>query len=405
MSEVKMRIGMMTDGYKPHISGITNYIALNKAHLEKMGHDVFVFTFGDENYQDDEANVIRSPGLPLLDTGFYVNLRYNEKARHLLRTIDLAHVHHPFMSGSLALRYCRSRGIPIIFTNHTRYDLYAHAYLPVLGELISEASMSAYLPVFCRLCDLVIAPSAGMRDVLVSFGVDAPIEVVPNGVDIRPFSQASNQLDRAQFGFSPDEVLLIYVGRLGPEKNLSFLLRSFAGTAKAYDHIGLLLVGDGPERENLQEQAGYLKIDNRVHFAGSIPYEQMPDYLGMADAFVTASVTEVHPLSVIEAMAAGLPVLGIQSPGVGDTVADGVTGLLAEEEDLAVFTARMVRLVTEHQQRCEMGQRARLAAQDYAIERTTQMLLERYQTVLRNASGRKLGWRAKLQRFLDRWIV
>jgi glycosyltransferase involved in cell wall biosynthesis len=394
---------MMTDTYKPHISGITNYIALNKAHLEKMGHEVYVFTFGDENYPSDENHVIRSPGLPLLDTGYYVNLRYNEKARHLLFTMDIAHVHHPFMSGSLALRYCRPRGIPIIFTNHTRYDLYAHAYLPLLGELISETSMSAYLPVFCRLCDLIIAPSPGMRDVLVRFGVDAPIDVVPNGVDIHPFRQALNPLDRAQFGFGPDDVVLIYVGRLGPEKNLSFLLRSFAGTAKAYDHIGLILVGDGPEREDLQEQAAYLKIDKRVYFTGSIPYEQMPGYLSMADAFVTASVTEVHPLSVIEAMAAGLPVLGIQSPGVGDTVEDGVTGLLAEEEDLAVFTAKMVRLVTDHRQRGEMGQCARRTAENYAIERTTQMLLERYQAVVQKAGGRKYGLRAKLQRFLDRW--
>ena len=109
--------------------------------------------------------------------------------------------------------------------------------------------------------------------------------------------------------------------------------------------------------------------------------------------------------NLLEMLAAGLPVLGIQSPGVGDTIADGITGLLAEEEDLAVFTARMVRLVTEHQQRCEMGQRARQAAEDYAIEHTTQMMLERYQTVVRKAGGRKHGLRARLQRFLDRWYI
>jgi len=394
---------MMADLYKPHISGITTYITLNKTHLEKMGHDVFVFTFGDENYVDEETNVIRSPGLPLLDTGYYINLNYNTKARHLLYTMQVVHVHHPFLSGSLALRYCRPRGIPILFTNHTRYDLYAHAYLPILGEFITETSMATYLPVFCRLCDLVIAPSAGMRDVLIKFGVDAPIDVVPNGLNIRPFRQVPEKMDRSQFGFNPQDVLLIYVGRLGPEKNLSFLLRSFAGAAKAYDHIGLILVGDGPERDNLQDQVRYMKIDNRVCFTGMIPYEQMPGYLCMADAFVTASVTEVHPFTVIEAMAAGLPVLGIQSPGVGDTVEDGVTGFIAEEEDLATFTARMVRLVTDHQQRQEMGQRAQQAAENYAIERTTQMMLERYQAVIQKSSGRKNVFRAALRRLLDMW--
>ena len=400
-----MRIGMMADVYKPHISGITTYVTLNKTHLEEMGHEVFVFTFGDENYLDEETNVIRSPGLPLLDTGYYINLNYNKKARHLLYTMQVVHVHHPFLSGSLALRYCRPRGIPIIFTNHTRYDLYAHAYLPILGEFITETSMATYLPVFCRLCDLVIAPSAGMRDVLTSFGVDAPIDVVPNGLDIRPFRQVSEKMDRAQFGFKPEDVLLIFVGRLGPEKNLSFLLRSFSGAAKAYDHIGLILVGDGPERDNLQDQVRYMKIDHRVCFTGMVPYEQLPGYLSMADAFVTASVTEVHPFTVIEAMAAGLPVLGIQSPGVGDSIEDGVTGFIAEEEDLATFTARMVRLVTDHQQRHDMGRRAQQAAENYAIERTTQMMLERYQAVIQKSSGRKNVFRAAVQRIMDLWNI
>ncbi len=398
-----MRIGMMADVYKPHVSGITTYIALNKAYLEQKGHEVFVFTFGDEDYPDTEKNVIRSAGLPLLDTGYFISLRYGNHARHVLHTMDVVHVHHPFLSGSLALRYCRPRGIPIIFTNHTRYDLYAQAYLPVLPDIIGETTMAAYLPAYCRNCDLVIAPSNGMRQVLERFGVDVPVDVVPNGVDLQPLRAHANPLDRADFGFTPEDVLLIYVGRLGPEKNLHFLLRSFAGAAQAYDHIGLLLVGDGPERDNLQDQAAAMHMQKRIHFTGMVPYEQLPGYLGMADAFVTASVTEVHPLSVIEAMATGLPVLGIQSPGVGDTIEDGLTGLLVQEEDLAAFTAKMVRLVTDHEQRKNMGAQARQAAEKYSIERTTEMMIARYLSVIQNTNGRKRGMRASLLRMMDGW--
>ena len=108
-----MRIGMLADVYKPHVSGITNYISLNKRYLELAGHQVYVFTFGDETYPDDEPNVIRSEGLPLRDTGYYLSLRYSPQARVLLGTMDLVHIQHPFLSGSLALRYCRPRGIPI----------------------------------------------------------------------------------------------------------------------------------------------------------------------------------------------------------------------------------------------------------------------------------------------------
>lgn len=398
-----MRIGMMADVYKPHVSGITTYISLNKTHLEKKGHEVFVFTFGDEDYTDLEKNIIRSPGLPLLDTGYYISLRYSSHARRMLHSMDVVHVHHPFLSGSLALRYCRPRGIPIVFTNHTRYDLYAHAYLPVLADVIGETTMAAYLPPFCRNCDLTISPSNGMRQVLHHFGVDVDIDVVPNGVNLMPFREQTRPLTRENFGFSHEDTVLIYVGRLGPEKNLHFLLRSFSGAAQAYDHIALLLVGDGPQRDDLQDLVRNSNLEHRVHFTGMVPYEQLPSYLATADAFVTASVTEVHPLSVIEAMASGLPVLGIQSPGVGDTIEDGQTGLIVQSEDIAAFTAKMVRIATNHQQRREMGVLARQAAEKYAIENTTEMMIERYHKVVQASSGRKRSLRAALLRVMDSW--
>lgn len=400
-----MRIGMLADVYKPHISGVTNHIALNKRFLEKAGHEVFVFTFGDEDFEDDEANVIRSPGLPLVDTGFYLSFRYSLAAQKLLRTMDVVHAHHPFLSGRLALRYCEPRNIPIAFTNHTRYDLYTQAYLPMIPDVVSEALLQAYLPSFCRSCDLVIAPSAGMRDVLRKLGVDCHIEVLPNGVDLSPIRSVKDPISRSELGFSEEDVLLIYTGRLGPEKNLPLLLRSFAGTAKAYDHVGLLIVGDGPERDNLEDRVQYMGIADRVHFTGLVPYEEMPRYLAAADAFVTASVTEVHPLSVIEAMAAGLPVLGIDSPGVSDTIEDEVTGFIAPEADLAIFTALMVRLVTDHECREKMGKLAMQKADDYAIERTAPRLLEKYEHIISQSSKRKRTLRSWLSWGIDRILA
>ncbi|HEX2698193.1 MAG TPA: glycosyltransferase, partial [Anaerolineales bacterium] len=180
-----MRIGMLADAYKPRVSGITNYIDLNKRYLEKAGHDVFVFTFGDQDYQDDELRVIRSPGLPLVDTGYYLSFSYSPEAKKLLQTMDVVHVHHPFLSGRLALRYCQPLHIPIVFTNHTRYDLYAQAYLPILPEEISDSLLQAYISSFCEAMDLVVSPSPGMANVLREMGVTSHIEVVPNGVELQ----------------------------------------------------------------------------------------------------------------------------------------------------------------------------------------------------------------------------
>jgi 1,2-diacylglycerol 3-alpha-glucosyltransferase len=399
-----MRIGMMADVYKPHVSGITNHIALTKRFLEAAGHQVFVFTFGEEDEHEDEVNIIRSPGLPLVDTGYYINIRYNHLAQKILRTMDVVHVHHPFLSGRLALRYCLPRNIPVVFTNHTRYDLYAHAYLPVLPEGVGETFLKAYLPSFCSDCDLVIAPSPGMLEVLRHLGVSSPVEVVPNGVNLSPLRAELKPLHRDSLGFKSSDVVLVYSGRLGPEKNLSFLLRAFAGTAKAYDNVGLLILGSGPERENLEDRVQYMHIADRVRFTGMIPYADVPRYLAATDAFVTASVTEVHPLSVIEAMASGLPVLGIKSPGVGDIICDGRNGLLAEEEDIAVFTAKMVRLVTDHNYRAQLGCQAQRDSANFAIERTTGILVQHYQLLMTRANGRKRGLRARLAQIIDGWF-
>jgi glycosyltransferase involved in cell wall biosynthesis len=397
-----MRIGMMVDLYKPHISGVTNYVELNKRFLEEAGHQVYVFTFGNENFPDDEVNVIRTPGLPFKDTDLQFNLTYNKRARQILYTMDVAHVHHPFLSGTLALRYCRPRSIPIIFTNHTRYDLYAQAYLPMLPEAVGEAAMKTYLPPFCRACDLVISPSQGMADVLTRFGVDSGITVVPNGVELERFFAPLIPIERAELGIPDIGIVLAYIGRVAPEKNLAFLLRAFNGVAEAFPDVHLLIVGSGPELENIQSQAANLNQGSRIHFTGFIPYDQLPQYLAVVDAFVTSSVSEVHPLSVIEAMAAGLPVLGISSPGIKDTVNDNHTGFLASN-DLAAFTAKMVRIVTEHKLRKRMGQNAREASKIYDIRLTSKLMLGHYERLVQEASDHHRGLRYRALRLMDKW--
>ena len=230
---LRMRIGMMTDVYKPHVSGITNYISLNKEYLEKAGHEVFIFTFGDLDYADDEDDVVRSPGFPLTDTGYYLSFRYSRRAKALLQTMDLVHVHHPFLSGRLALNYCRPLRIPIVFTNHTRYDLYAQAYLPLLPEELSDTFLQTYMPTFCQAVDLVISPSAGMGEVLKKAGRHQfPLRSSPTAwTPALPLG-----LRRLPEGFrvQEEDILLIYSGRLGPEKNLDFLIHAFAGNCRGH---------------------------------------------------------------------------------------------------------------------------------------------------------------------------
>lgn len=399
-----MKIGMMADTYKPYVSGITSYIDLNKRALEKSGHEVYVFTFGDLDHKDEELRVIRSPGLPLADTGFYLSLRYKTAHKKLLRTMDVVHVHHPFLSGRLALAYCRPENIPIVFTNHTRFDLYAQARLPLMPQEVSLSLLQAYMPDFCESMDLVISPSEGMKKVLRQFGVEGHIEVVPNGADLTNFHNAK-PLPRSDFGFSDDDILLIYTGRIAPEKNLEFLIQAFAGVAEILPNVYLLIVGGGQKEhvEEVKPLPAEFGVEDRVRFVGMVPYEKLPSYLAMCDVFVTASVTEVHPFTVIEAMGTGLPIMGIDSPGVGDSVVDGESGLLARE-DLASYTAKLTYLCLNRDLHKKFGEAARAASEQFSIDRTTKIMLSHYTRLTQNTKPLKPKLDERLKAILEEFL-
>jgi 1,2-diacylglycerol 3-alpha-glucosyltransferase len=397
-----VRIGMMADLYMTQVSGVTNSLTLTKRWLEKMGHDVYLFTFGDDEVIDNEKNIIRTTGLPVVDTGFYLNLRYNRLARQLLYTMDIAHVHHPFVSGSLAMRYCSPRNIPIVFTNHSRYDLITQAYIPFLPESISDAALKAYLTPFYKACDLIIVPSASMIKVLKEhFNLVTPVEVIPNGLDLTPYRSISQPIDRSVFGFTNNQVISTYIGRLSPEKNLSLLIRAFYGMSMTYDHVRLLIVGDGPDRENLENQIKHMDIADKVFFTGMVDYENIPAYLAASDIFVTPSSSETFGLSTVEAMAAGLPVLGMDAPGSRDIIEDGVTGLITSD-DISVFTAKLILLSTDHEIRKRMRKQAFEFSKKYDIQTTSESLFQHYQRLVEVSKTRRKGPIFKVNRLLDK---
>ncbi len=398
-----MRIGMVTACYKPVINGVTRMVELYKRELEALGHDVIVFTLGDPDPAGEEAGVVRSPAIPVGD-GYYVTMRYTHAAQDLLRKMDIIHCHHLFMSVEMAHRYANC---PVVYTNHTRYDLYTGAYIS-LPQPAADALMRQLWPDFTDLADVVITPSESVRQIMRNFGVQRPIEVIENGVDLRPFSHPTHPCAKEDLGVPANAILFIYVGRLSPEKNLELLLRQFAIARDLVPNAHLMLVGKGSLADGLPDLAAELGVAAAVHFAGAVPYAGVADYLAAADLFVTASVTEVHPLTIIEAMAAGLPVAATRSPGVVDTVDSGVNGLLTREPD-GGLAAAMVGLALDENRRRRMAQAAQTASHRFDIKRTIGRTVELYERLqverpdLRREKehGRWAKNRGRLQPLLD----
>lgn len=369
-----MRIGLLTDGYRPGTNGVIHFISRHKRTLESLGHEAFVFTWGQQN-PDDEPGVVRSPGLRFIKPGYHVAFSYSRQARQLLQTMDVLHANQPVLSGTLALRYSRRYDIPTALTCHSRYDLLGVTLLPFIPLSFYRAILRAYLRRCGHRYGVVTTPSAEAARMMRDLGLEGPIEVVPYGIELDHYRQVKGQPGRQELGLPEDAVVALFVGRLAAEKNVAFLMEALTQPALAHAH--LLVVGDGPQRHDLETRARELALTNRVRFVGEITHDQVPPYFALVDLFVTASRIEVLPRSVIEAMAAGLPIVGIDQPWIRQLVRPGTNGLLADPQASAL--ARVwARMVKDPALRTRLAEGALTASERYSVHRTTARMVNLY---------------------------
>lgn len=390
-----MRIGIVTECYRPVINGVVFSILNFKDALESRGHEVFVFTptNGSEN---SEKGLIacRSIGHPAYP-GYGLTLPLTRSQRAIAATLDVIHVHHPFVMGRHALTMARGHNKPLVFTNHTQYTQYSH-YIPLLGGMLRGA-LESYVTSFIQQCDLVVAPSEGISRYLRAQHVTRPISVVPNGIDTAKFTGL--KLDRREakewLGLKPDTTVVLYSGRIALEKNLDFLLDSFKILLgkTAGSNVNLVVAGSGPQEENFRKMVTARELDDSVVMLGAIAYDEMPKVYRAADLFATASTTEVHPLTIMEALASGLPVVAVTAMGTGDIITHGEDGLLPEET-LEDFTGALARLLGDATLRDKMAENAQAGAIRFGVESSTTTLLAAYELAIAEHAKRSGSVRA-----------
>lgn len=372
-------VGIFTNAYRPAISGVVNCIDLTRKELLRQGHHPYVFTPQVRGYQGGPAGIFRFPSVNLSRmVRFPLPIPFSFKIISRMRDMGLQvlHTHHPFLLGELAYGYARFHRLPLVYTFHTQYELYSH-YVHFHQPTIRAMTRWAVLH-FSRRCDLIIAPSPMIADFLAENGVKAWTVTLPNAIDLSHFSQVqSGPLNvRRRLSIPEDAVLALYAGRVSREKNIDLLIRSFQPVVRNNPRAHLMIVGDGPERTRLEELATHLEIRPHVTFAGRVPYQEMPTYYRSADFFAMASVTEVKPLVVLEAMAAGLPVIAVAACGTADTLTHEREGLLCSEDEVAL-SGILQRAFEEN--RSVWSAHARQTAEAYSIGPYTRKLVELYE--------------------------
>ncbi|MBH9990059.1 MULTISPECIES: glycosyltransferase family 4 protein [unclassified Lactobacillus] len=303
-----MNIGIFTDSYFPQLSGVATSIKTLKDALEKQGHNVFIFTTTDPHIKRGavEANIFRFSSVPFISfTDRRVAFRGFFEATKVAREVklDIVHTQTEFALGMIGKYVAHQLKIPAIHTYHTMYEDYLHYVLN--GHLLRPYHVKQFTNVYLKNMDGVIAPSKRVEALLKRYRVDIPMRVIPTGVDVNSLNKAANNDMRQELGIPADAPVLLTLSRVAEEKKIDRILNAMPEIIDKFPETRLVIAGDGPDMEVLQEQVERLTLEDNVIFTGDVPHDDVGSYYKMADLFVSASDTETQGLTYIEALASG----------------------------------------------------------------------------------------------------
>lgn len=317
-----LRVGFFTEIYRPVVNGVVASVEALADGLRGRGHQVYCFAPHMPGSTDADGLVFRMPSLPLpTRTAYRLTLPVVSRANlnGIIKRLTIVHVHSPFVTGWMGLRYARRYGMPIVYTYHTQLEAYAH-YVPFEPNATRFAA-SQLTRTFANQADAVVVPTPAMAARLRDLGVTVRIEVVPSGIDVEHF--ASGRRDealRARLGIASGQRLVLYVGRLAKEKNVELLLHALARSDD--ESLKLVIAGDGPHRAELERIASECGAAASTRFLGAIDRSALPDLYASADAFAMPSTTETQGLVLAEALAAGAYVIAADAPQNRDVLGD-----------------------------------------------------------------------------------
>ncbi len=375
-----LRIGFFTEIYRPVVNGVVASVETLADGLRARGHRVYCFAPSMPGYTEAEGAVFRMPSLPLPTRTPYrltLPLVSRRNVNGIIKHLSLVHVHSPFVTGWMGMRYARRYGMPLVYTYHTQLEAYAH-YIPFEPHATRFAA-SQLTRAFANLADAVVVPTPAMAMRLRELGVRVRIEVVPSGIDVAHFGSGSrDEALRARLGAGAGDRLLLCVSRLGREKNVELLFEALAHGGDPT--LKLAIAGDGPLREELEQRARDVGVAGRTRFLGAVSRADLPALYASADAFVMPSTTETQGLVQAEALAAGAVVIAADAPQNRDVL--GGAGILVAATP-AGFARAFAEVTCERDPGAAAA--ARSSAERFSIDGQIDRILALYASLIRPA--------------------
>ena len=374
-----MKIGIFTDTYNPVTSGVVTSINMIEQEMKKRGHQVYVFTTSKSIQPNENQTLYMLNSIPLLIAKQYKNRVATFYSREIAKQIkelnlDIVHTQSEFSLGAFGKIISRKYDIPFIHTYHTMWEDYVHYITPIKGRNIYlKRLVRKFSRRFLRKAECVITPSNKTAKYLkYKCNVkNKPIYVIPTGIDIKPFSKSNFTLEeknklKESLGIKPEEKVILFLGRVATEKSIDVIMNVMPSIFNEYPNCKFLIVGDGPSKKDLQEQAKELNIRDKVIFTGKIPYNDVPKYYNLGDVIVNASLTETQGLTFIEAMAAGIPVVAKYAPNLSEYIKNGKNGILVKKN--TDFKNYILKLFNDEKMANSLVSNGYQTAKEYSIE-------------------------------------
>ncbi|KRK34359.1 glycosyltransferase family 4 protein [Loigolactobacillus bifermentans] len=340
-----MNIGLFTDTYFPQVSGVATSIKTLKEELEREGHTVYIFTTTDPDVDKDqfEPNIFRFASVPFISfKERRIAIRGLFRAYQVARDLelDIVHTQTEFSMGYIGKFVAKNLHIPCVHTYHTMYQDYLHYILN--GKLVRPYHVKQAMRAYLHNMHGIVAPSSRVVKTLRSYGVKTPMEVIPTGINLCQYDHPVLDDPRVALQIAPTTNVLLSLSRIAFEKKIDEVIAALPAILAVVPNTVLVIVGDGPARETLQNQAKSLGIWEHVIFTGEVPNEHVAAYYHMADLFLSASESESQGLTYIEAMASGLKSVAAASPYTNDLLDDPAIGTTFTSEP------EMVQQVTRY---------------------------------------------------------
>jgi glycosyltransferase involved in cell wall biosynthesis len=397
-----MKIVYASDQYWPSVSGVPVSMDSFKTNFTEKGHEIFLLVPDYPNAaawdkENSRKNIFRFRSIGLFFNQENRMVLASEKKK-IFKTLDeikpdIIHVHTEFALAKMVIAYAKQYDIPLVMTAHTNWEELVNEYLAFIPRRIGRLYCRFMLKRIFNKADVLIAPTRLMEGLLNKYYLKTPVEVIPTGIDCHKFYKDEHLSTEVSLHANENTILenlsaqikdhkiLLYVGRLGKEKNIKFLIDALDQLLPRNPDAKLVIVGDGPAKKELEDYVLHLGLIDQVIFTGFVERDRLAEFYSMARVFTFASKVESQGLVILESMMCGTPVVAIGEMGTKELMGGDFGGFMVED-DLDIFVEKVDMLLSDGNLHKIKSDEALEEAKKWKIDGMTLKVLKLYEGLL-----------------------